>query len=184
MIIFDRKITLGGNSNISFRECQFLFDDFLIIEPRCRFHQVHCPELFPNKSWPRKTIVSSGLECIDHSSMGNRAGISGRSALNHTVFMHFRNILCEEETAVCIEESALYKTHALRRIYGECAEQAAGRDWEIQEEKLCPSFFGFPMTRLRKWIIITNGRRIRMTVPFAEFCQGFFRTLAPDGDYC
>ena len=146
------------------------------------FHEVDSHEMRAGQIWPRKTIVSSGLECIDHCSMGRRAGIAGRSMLNHSVFMHFRKIQIQQETAVVIEESHLYRTHALRRIYGRDAEEAAGRRWIIQEQKLCPSMFGWPMTRIRKWIIITNERRVIMMCTFLEFLQSFFRTLAIDAD--
>ena len=103
------------------------------------FHEVHADEMMPDVIWPRKTIVSSGLECIDVSSMGRRKGIGGRSAMNHSVFMHFRKMQVQQECAVVIEEAHLYRSHALRRIYGPDAEEAAGRRWIIQGRNSAPA---------------------------------------------
>ena len=173
---------IESTDNILAGQCNSVGGCVDVCHTHGRFHEVHFDEMGPNQIWPRETIVSNGLECIDVSSMGRKAGIGGRSAMNHSVFMHFRKMQVEQETAVVIEEAHLYRTHALRRIYGPDAEEAAGRRWNIQELNLCPSMFGWPMTRIRKWVIITNERRVTMMCTLQEFLHSFFRTLTINAD--
>ena len=69
-----------------------------------------------------------------------------------------------------------WKTQPLQETY------PIDEGFGFQSEVICPSDFGWPISRKRLICIVNNERHILFTIPFAEFLKLFTRTVVTDGD--
>ena len=103
-------------------------------------------------------IVVSGIPCIDWSTMGLQAGVSGPSFV--VVLAWGRALRAAKPKVAIIEEAVQFPEALVADLVGDlCA---------IDSVILCASFFRWPIRRRRKYMILTLKSAVRLSRKLAD----------------
>ena len=131
------------------------------------------PEDVSSSSGP--VLEVAGAACVDYSRKGKRMKENGRSCLPFCVWlaqviMGGVNLLLHE----CTED---FPDEMLQRplaYYG-------SRSWRMAVFRLCPSHFGWPRKRPRRYSVLWNSGKVNFTGSQQDFIQKFFEETALKG---
>ena len=124
------------------------------------------------------TEVWAGLECYDFSRIGLKAGFSGASTRSALSWGHERKYWleslimteCSDEWDPVTLENLLSETHDINKMI------------------ICPSDFGWPISRPRTWTVNPRNDHMTLECSFQEFCKelGWFKVcmLAGSDLFC
>ena len=142
---------------------------------RCQVNSVSQHNNGMSPGW--LTQIWAGIICLDYTQFGNCEGIAGKWSQVNAIFGCER--AAKKEAVIAVE----------------CAPQAPIKDMILDglsethtyhDNIICPTTYGFPVKRKRRWVIATRDDRIVMQMSFEDFAMHFRRSLMVKGTvfYC
>ena len=119
-------------------------------------------------------VVVCGIPCVDYSSMGQRQGLSGPTAI--IILMWIRLMQVHQPAFIVIEEVVPFRTRGLPLIE---EPDMLGLLYAFQTIELGPRNFGLPVNRPRMYCIGVHRQRGVLSRPLLELLEGIPLHTAP-----
>ena len=117
-----------------------------------------------------------GLDCTEYSSRGLRKREGGSTLLAMVVYLCRISQMLPH--LLIIEEAPEFMAHGIPLI-----NAILGAHYSVEAVHICPSFFGFPMTRKRTWFILRLRKGCVCREPFSlESIRCYERAVCLTGD--
>lgn len=129
---------------------------------RCCTHDKLCRRCGPvQSSEGLLRILAAGSPCVDFSTMGDLLGFNGQTALAFLVLMKL--VLTSRPDVFLFENVRGFPISALQDILKHL--------YDSDETMLCPSSWGFPVKRDRRYALFRLRSSVQSVIPLREFAE-------------
>ena len=135
----------------------------------CMVHQRTCG-VFPGPSDGDEMFLEmAGTPCVDFSRRGKRQQVWGETCLPLCIWMAW--FLKSGVPLACHECTVEFPDWLLEKPL----QHFGSRAWRVLTFKVCPSNFGWPARRARRYSVLWNSAKVTFHGSYAGFVQTFFQ---------
>ena len=145
-----------------------LLEDGLQSKASCEVHGGQCNIFAPMDANDGMTLEVAGTPCVDLSKRGKRQQIFGDSCLPFCVWIAQ---LIKSKQPLALHECTVDFPDWLLELP---LQHFAARTWRIMTFRLCPSNFGQPCRRPRRYTVVWDSSVVTFAGSYSDFVQTFF----------